>query len=91
MGVGVGYQREAIQGGQPPVHGRVGRESRLHSMDMAGQVAKAFPDGVKAGKGAEHGEMRGPDMGGDKLGLRAGSQSQLQEIAAGKPQDRPSV
>ena len=55
MGVGVGDQGEPVQGGDPPVHGRVRGEPGLQGMDIGRQVAKAFLDGVKAGKSAEQG------------------------------------
>ena len=60
-------------------------------MDMRRQIRKAFLHRVKAGKSAEHGKMRRPDMRWNKLRVRAGFQRQLQQVAAVQPQDRASV
>ena len=91
VGVGVGDQGEAVQGGEPPVHGRVGGEAGLHGVDMAGETAEAAGHGVKAGKGAEESEVGRPDVGGDQLRVRAGLQDQLQQVPAVQAQDGPPV
>ena len=80
-----------VQGGHPPVHGRVGGQPSLHGVDMGRQVGKAPLDGVKAREGPEHGEVGGPDVGGDKLSLRAGLQGQLQQVPAVQTQNGPPV
>ena len=91
MGVGVGHQGQAIQGGNPPVHGRIGGKSRLHSMDVTRQVAEALLHRIKAGEGAEHGKVGRPDVCGNKLRIRAGLQRQLQQVTAVQPQDGAAV
>ena len=91
VGVRVGDQGEAVQGGDPPVHGRVGGEPRLHRVNAGRQVVKAGLHGVEPGKGAEHGEVGRPDVGGDELRVRAGLQRQLQQVPAVQAQDGPPV
>ena len=91
VGVGVGHQGEAVQGGDPPVHGRVGGQARLHRVDVTGQVGEARLHGVEAGEGAEQGEVGRPDVGGDELRVRTRVQGQLQQIPAVQPQDGPPV
>ena len=51
VGVRVGHQLVAVQGGEPPVHGRVGGQAGLQGVDLPGQVPKAVLQAVKAGKG----------------------------------------
>ena len=72
VGVGVGHQGVAVQGGDLPVHGRVGGEACLHGADVGGQVLEALLHGLEAGEGPEQGEVGRPDMGGDEDGFRAG-------------------
>ena len=60
-------------------------------MDMGSQVPEALLHRIEAGAGPEHGKMRCPDMGRNEDAVRTCLQHDLQEIAAGKPQDRPSV
>ena len=43
VGVGVGDQRETVQGGDPPVHGRVGGEARLHRVDVRRSGRQSTP------------------------------------------------
>ena len=47
-------------------------------MNMRRQILKAFFNGIKARKSAEHGEMRRPDVRGNKDGVRGGLQSDFQ-------------
>ena len=91
MGVGVGHQRQTVQGGDSPVHGRVRGQARLHRMDVVRQVAEAFLHGVKAGEGAEQGEVGRPDVGGNEFRAGAGLQRQLQQVPAVQSQDGPAV
>ena len=91
VGVGVGDECEPIQLGDAPVHRRIGREPCLHRVDVRRQVVKALLDGVKVGECAKHGKVRRPDVRRDELGLRAGVQRQLEQIAAVETQDWPSV
>ena len=91
VGVGVGDQSEPVQGGEPPVHGRVGGESGLHGVDLAGKAAKAFLHGVKAGECAEQGEVGRPDVGGNQLRVRTGLQGQLQQVPAVQTQDGTAI
>ena len=91
VGVGVGDQGEPVQGRDPPVHGRIGGEARLHRVDVAGQIPEALLHGVKAGEGAEQGEVGRPDVSGDELRVRAGVQGQLQQVPAVQAQNGPPV
>ena len=91
MGVRIGNELQAVQGGQHPIHGRIRGKPRLHRMDVRGQFLKAFLQGIKAGKGSEQGKMRGPDMGRHEHGLRTGLQGQFQQIMAGQAQNGPPV
>ena len=60
-------------------------------MDMGREVGKAFFYGIKTRKGAEHREVRRPDMGGNKLCFRACLQGELQQVPAVQPKDGPAV
>ena len=70
VGVGVGEQGEPVQTGEPPVHGRVRGETRLHGVDLPREVVKALLHRVEAREGPEEGEMGRPDVGRDELRLR---------------------
>lgn len=63
VGVGVGDEEKRVQGGDPPVHRRIGRKPCFQSVDVWRQILKAFLYGVKAGEGPEKGKMRRPNMG----------------------------
>ena len=91
VGVGIGNKLETVQSRKPPVHGRIRRKPCLHRVDMGSQIPEALLHRIEAGTGSEHGKMRRPDMGRNKNAVRTGFQHDLQEITAGKPQDRPPV
>ncbi len=91
MGVRMGDQLIPVQGGEPPIHGRIRGEPCLQGVDVPAQVAKAGLQAVKAGKGPEHREMGGPDVGRDEDGLRTGLQGDLQQVPGVQPQDGPPV
>ncbi len=91
MRVGVGDQRKPFQRGKAPIHGRVRGQPGLQRMDMARQILKAFGDIVKPRISAEQGKMGRPDMGGDKYGLRAHVQGDLQQVPTVQPQNGPAV
>ena len=48
VGVGIGHQHEAVQAGDPPVHGGVRRQAGLHGMDVGGAGLEALLQGVEA-------------------------------------------
>ena len=91
MGVGVGDQGESVQGRDPPVHGRIRGEARLHRVDVAGQIPEALLHGIEAGEGAKQSEVGRPDVSGDEFRVRAGVQGQLQQVPTVQPQNGPSV
>ena len=80
---------EGIQGGQSPVHRRIGGKTGFQCMDMTRQILKTFFDGIKPGKGSEQGKMRSPDMGGNKNRPGTGFQCDFQKIPAVQTEDRP--
>ena len=91
MGVRIGDERAAVEVGNAPVHRRVGGKAGLQRADVAGEVAEAFLDGVKARKGPQQGKVRRPDVRGDEHGLRAGLQRHFQKIPAIQPEDGAAV
>lgn len=91
MGVGIGNEEIAIQRRNTPVHGRIGRKTRLQRVNLSGKVAKAILKPVKAGKRAKEGKMRCPDMRGDADDARVGFQSQREQIVRGEAEDRAAV
>ena len=91
VAIGVGDQREPVQGRYQPVHVRVGGQTGLQGKDMGGEIVKTILNAVKARLGTEHGEPRGPDMGRHQETLRRLFQEDLQQVAGIKPQDRPAV
>lgn len=82
MGIGIGNQCIAVQGGKAPVHGRVGGEAGFQRVDFAGKIFKAFLQRIKTGIGAEKGEMRRPDVCGNENDIRAAFQRDFQKIPA---------
>ena len=91
MRVRIGNQREPVQLGQPPVHGRVGGQAGFQRVDMLCQVAEAGFDFVEAGHGSEQRKMRRPDMRRNEHCLRAGIQRDFQKIVRAQAQNGPPV
>ena len=91
MSVGMGHQSILVQGGKPPVHGRVGGQAGLQRMDMGRQVPEAVLDPVEAGIGPEQRKVGRPDMGGDEHRPGADIQGDFQQIPGVQPQDGPAV
>ena len=89
--IGIGDEREPIQSRHAPVHRRIGREPGFHRVNFARQIAKALFQAIEAGKRAQQGKVRRPDVGGDEHGARAGVQRDLQQIAAIEAQNRPAI
>jgi hypothetical protein len=48
MRVGIGGETEAVERGNAPVHGRIGRQAGFDGEDVRGEVAIAFLDGIEA-------------------------------------------
>ena len=91
VGIGVGHQGISVQGGTAADHCGIRGEPGLQGVDMAGEIAEALPDGVKAGEGPKQGEVGRPDVSGDEHRIRAGLQGDLQQIPAVQAQDGPPV
>ena len=91
MRVGIGDQKEAVELGDPAVHGGVGGKAGLGGADEGREVQKALLDARKARKGPEHGEVRRPDVGGEEDGLGAALQGDGEEVAAGEAEDGAAV
>ena len=91
VGVGVRDEPEAVEGRDPPVHRRVGREARLDREDVLREVPVALVDGVEPGLRAERGEPRGPDVGGHEIGPGVGLEGDLQQVPGVEPEDGPPV
>ena len=91
MCVGIGNQLVAVQGREHAVHGRVGGQPGFQGVDAPGHGAVTFLQGRKGGKGPEDGKMRGPDVRGNKDGLRACVEDDLNQVAAVQPQNGPAV
>ena len=65
MGVGVGDQKIPVQRTHPPVHGRVGGQPGLQSIDPLRMLLKTLFQGIEAAFGPQHRKPGGPDVGGD--------------------------
>ena len=82
MGIGIGDKPKAIQGGDTPVHGRIGGQACFQRMDLGAEISEAFLHRVKAGERAEQGKMRRPDMGRHINGPGTQLQYYFQQITA---------
>ena len=82
MCVRIGDERVIVERGEPPVHRRVGGEAGFHRMNIGRHIPKARFHRIEAGKRAEHGKMRRPDMRGDEDRLRADIHRDLQQVTA---------
>ena len=91
MSVRIGHQAVRVQAGDPPVHLGIGRQPGLDRGDVLGQVGVTVGDRVEAGLRAERREPRRPDVGGHQIGVRAGLQRDLQQIARVQSEDRAPV
>ena len=91
MGVGVGDECVAIQPGEPPIHGRVGRKAGFQGEDVWGQVAETFLHRIEAGFGAEHRKPGGPDVGGDEVAPGVVFEDNLQQVPAVQAQDGAAI
>ena len=91
VAVGVGDEGEPVQGGDEPVHLRVGGEAGFQGEDMVGQVSEALLDGVETRFGAEQGKPGGPDVGRDEKPLGRLVEQDLEQVAAVEPEDGPAV
>ena len=91
VGVGGGDQMEAVQGRDPPVHGRIRAEARLSGVDVAAQILEALNQIVEARLGAQDREPGRPDVGRDQLGQGVGGQNQLQDVLGVQTQNGPAV
>ncbi len=91
MGVRIGDERAAIKAGDAPVHRRVRGKAGFQRMNVTGEVAEAFLDGVKAREGPEQGKVRRPDVRGDEDGLRAGLKRHFEQVAAIEAKDGAAV
>ena len=80
VGVRVGYEPEAIEGRDPPVHRRVGGEAGLHREDVLREIPVAVVDGVEPRLRAEGGEPWGPDVGGYEIGARVRLEGDFEEM-----------
>ena len=60
-------------------------------MDLAGKIAKAVLEPVKARKCAEQRKMRRPDVRRNTDGIGVRVQSDREQFAAGKTEDGPAV
>ena len=87
MTVGVGDEGIAVEGGDRPVHRRIGGEAGLQGKDMVAEVVEALFDRVEAGTGAEEGEPRRPDVGGDEKAFGCGFEDNVEEIAGVEAED----
>ena len=91
VGVGVRDEAKAVEGGDPPVHRRVGREARLDREDVPGEVPVALVDRVEARLRSERGEPRGPDMGRYEVGPGVRFEGDLEEVPGVEAEDGPPV
>ena len=91
MGIGAGDERIAIQGGEAPVHGRVGRETGFDREDVRREIGKTFGNRIEAGLRAQGREPGRPDVRGDEKGVWRGCQRDLQKVARIHAQDGASV
>ena len=82
---------EIVQARQPPVHRRIGRQSRLHREDVGQQILVALLQTVEPRTGPQHREVRCPDVRRNEQHLRAHLQTDLEQVAAVQPQNRPAV
>ena len=91
VGVRIGYQPEAVQRRHPPVHRRVRGQAGFDGKDVRRQVPVAQVDRVKARFRAQRRVPRRPDVGWNQIGVGAGLQRDLQQVAGIQAQDRPPV
>ena len=91
VGVGVRDEAKAVEGGDPPVHRRVGREPRLDREDVLREVPVAFVDRVEARLRPERGEPGGPDVGGHEVRPGVRFEGELEEVPGVEPENRPPV
>ena len=91
MRIGVGGEAIAVEGRDPPVHRRVGRQAGFDGEDVVGEIAIAFIDGIETRLRAEGGKPRRPDMRRDEKGMRPGFQRDLQQVAGVETQDGPPI
>jgi hypothetical protein len=81
MRIGVGGETIAVEKRHPPVHRRIGRQPRFHGEDAIGEIAVAVGDRVETGLRSERREPRRPDMRRHQVGMGAGFERDLKEIA----------
>ncbi len=91
MRIGIGGEPVAVEKGHPPVHRRIGREPGLDRKNVLGEVAIAVRDRVEARLRSERREPWRPDMRRHQIGVGAGVERDLQEVARVEPEDRPPV
>ncbi len=91
VGVGVGHQQEAVQVGDPPVHGGIGRQAGLHRIDVGGARLEALLQGIEAALAAQNGKPGGPDVGRNHQGPGIDLQDQFQHEPGVQAQDGAAV
>ena len=91
MRVGIGNEREPVKRRKAPIHGRIGGKPRFQCVNVGRKVFETLLDVIEPGFGAEHREMRRPDVRGNKQRLGAGLEGHVEEVLAVQPQNGPAV
>ena len=91
MRVGIRREPVAVEKRNPPIHRRIGGEAGLDREDAVRQVAVALGDRIKPRLRSERREPRRPDMGRHQIGVRAGFERDLQQVARIEAEDRTAV
>ena len=91
MCVSIREQGITIERRHPPIHRRIGRQAGLQGNYVRRRVVEAFLDRVIAGFRAQKSKPGRPNVRGDEMTALVHIEENLEQIAGGQAQDRPSV